>query len=141
MRSLDGCGLFPAVFAMPSNLGRCEASTSYTEHGLALMEATDQLLGHWEPQVGPQGLQGIPFSQQRCSAWLSSSNRAENTLCEWVCKLLEGHAYTEATKQRFQSSPEASTHLCDGYKAFLHAVKSLSIPVLTLLLPGSHNVA
>ena len=49
MRSLYGLGLFPAVFDTGS--ASDQVGTSYGEAGVQLMEAAEQLLLDWEPQV------------------------------------------------------------------------------------------
>lgn len=49
MRSLYSLGLFPAVF--DTGAASNEVGTSYGENGVQLMEAAEQLLQDWEPQV------------------------------------------------------------------------------------------
>ena len=49
MRSLYSLGLFPAVF--DTGAASDQVGTSYGEAGVQLMEAAEQLLRDWEPQV------------------------------------------------------------------------------------------
>lgn len=51
MKNLNSCGLFPAVFTMPRDIPKNEVSTSYSEQGVALMEAAENLTNDWQPQV------------------------------------------------------------------------------------------
>jgi len=51
MRNLYSLGLFPAVFATGG--ASEQVGTSYGEAGVRLMEAAEQLLHDWQPQVPP----------------------------------------------------------------------------------------
>ena len=50
MTDMESFRLFPAVFTIPKKV-EAEVGTSYGKEGIELMEAADQLLDDWRPQV------------------------------------------------------------------------------------------
>lgn len=50
MTKLENFRLFPSVFSIPAK-AVSEVGTSYCKDGIQLMQAANQLLDEWQPQV------------------------------------------------------------------------------------------